>query len=26
LQKHGTSGTPWVYFSKTGEGETGKGA
>ena len=26
LQKHATSGTPWVYFNKSGEGETGKGS
>jgi UbiD family decarboxylase len=25
LQKHATQSTPWVYFNKTGEGETGKG-
>ena len=25
LQKHATESTPWVYFNKTGEGETGKG-
>ena len=24
LQKHATSGTPWVYFNKTGEGEAGR--
>ncbi len=25
LQKHASQNTPWVYFNKTGEGETGKG-
>ena len=25
LQKHASQSTPWVYFNKTGEGETGKG-
>jgi len=25
LQKHASQSTPWVYFSKTGEGETGRG-
>jgi len=25
LQKHATLSTPWVYFNKTGEGETGRG-
>jgi hypothetical protein len=25
LQKHATQSTPWVYFNKTGEGETGRG-
>jgi 4-hydroxy-3-polyprenylbenzoate decarboxylase len=25
LQKHASQSTPWVYFNKTGEGETGRG-
>ena len=25
LQKHASQSTPWVYFEKTGEGETGRG-
>jgi hypothetical protein len=25
LQKHASQSTPWVYFTKTGEGETGRG-
>jgi hypothetical protein len=25
LMKHASQGTPWVYFNKTGEGETGRG-
>jgi 4-hydroxy-3-polyprenylbenzoate decarboxylase len=25
LQKHATSSTPWAYFARTGEGETGEG-
>ena len=25
LQKHATFNTPWIYFNKTGEGETGRG-
>ena len=26
LQKHASQSTPWVYFNKTGEDETEKGA
>jgi hypothetical protein len=26
LQKHASQSTPWVYFTKTGEDETEKGA
>jgi hypothetical protein len=25
LQKHASQSTPWVYFNKTGAGETGRG-
>jgi hypothetical protein len=25
LQKHASQSTPWVYFTKSGEGETGRG-
>jgi 4-hydroxy-3-polyprenylbenzoate decarboxylase len=25
LQRHATFNTPWIYFNKTGEGETGRG-
>jgi 4-hydroxy-3-polyprenylbenzoate decarboxylase len=25
LQKHASQSTPWVYFAKTGEGESGRG-
>ncbi len=25
LQKHASQSTPWVYFNKTDEGETGRG-